>query len=214
MANLLKGYRLVLELDSQAAIQGVQNWKELKELSTKLLDDLTNELKAAGVDQATTAKVRTQAASIFATKQQIEQLGTREAQLFFMPLGVEFEKGKPVEFDDKLPNPFGGESFPSRARFSLKEIDKKLGVAKVTWTQTVATEEARRIMEKTLKDMAQRLGKPVPQANTLKTLTLEDSAEFSVELASGWIKAFTHKRVTKTEGTLQEDSLTITRKGN
>src|SRR5207247_977646 len=43
MTNLLKGYRIVLELDSQAAIKGVQNWRELKEASTKMLDTLTDE---------------------------------------------------------------------------------------------------------------------------------------------------------------------------
>jgi hypothetical protein len=214
VANLLKGYRIVLELDSQAAIQGVQNWKQLKEASTNLLDTLTDELKVAGIDQATVAKTRAQVASMFSTKQQIDQLGTREAQLFFMALGIEFEGGEPVEFEDKLPNPFGGEPFPSLARFALKEVDKKQGMAKVTWTQTVASEDARRIMEKTLKDLTQRLGKPVPDADRLKTFTLEDGAEFSIELSSGWIQSFTHKRVTKTEGTSQEDAITVTRKKN
>src|SRR5688572_16838387 len=53
MANLLKGHRMVLELDSQAGIQSVQNWRELKAASTKRLEILSTELKAAGIDPAT-----------------------------------------------------------------------------------------------------------------------------------------------------------------
>jgi hypothetical protein len=214
VANLLKGYRIILELDSRGAIKGVQNWNELREASVKLLDALADELKAAGIDRATVAGTRDQVASMFETKQQIEQLATREAQLFFMPLGIEFKGDKPVEFEDELPNPFGGAPFPSRARFALKEVDSKHRLAKVTWTQTVASEDARRIMEKTLKELAQRMGKAVPDADLLTTLTLEDAAEFSVELSSGWIQSFTHRRVTKAERMLQEDLIAVTRKKN
>jgi hypothetical protein len=127
-------------------------------------------------------------------------------------LGIEFEGGKPVEFDDKLANPFGGEPFPSKVRFRLKEVDRKRGVAKLRWTQTVASDDARRIMEKTLKDFAQRLGKPVADADLLKTLTIEDSADFAIEISSGWIQNFTHKRVTKTEGSSRADVVMVSRK--
>jgi hypothetical protein len=210
MANLLNGYRIVLKLDSQAGIQGVQNWQELKQRSTKLLEALSAELQAAGLDAATVAKVQAEAQSMFSSKQQIEQLGTRDAQLFFMPLGIEFEGNKPVELDDKLPNPFGGEPFPSRVRFALTAADK--GLAKITWGQTVAPEEARRIMEKTLKERAERSGKPPSDADLLQAFIIEDAAEFSVEISSGWIQTFTHKRVIKTGESSQEDAVAMTRK--
>jgi hypothetical protein len=214
LANLAKGTRIVLELDSRARIQGVRNWKELKASSTKFLDTLVDELKAAGIDPATVAKLRTQVASTFATKEQIEQFGTREAQLLFMALGRELKGDKPVEFEDKLPNPFGGESFPSHARFALKGVDRKRGVATVSWTQALVPEDARRIMEKTLKEMGSRLGKPAPGGDIFKSLTIEDTAEFTIELSSGWVQAFTHKRKTKMDGTSGEDAITVTRVKN
>lgn len=212
MSNLLSGYRIILELDSQAGITGVQNWKELKKLLGTMLDTLTEELKAAGFDQATAARMRTQVESMLSTKQQIEQLCTREAQLFFMTHGIELAPSRPLEFEDRLPNPFGGEPFPTHAQFALKAVDRKSDRAIVTWTQTVAPDETRRIIEKTLKNLAQRLGKPVDDGERLKSLTIEDTAEFVLEISSGWIHSLTHKRTTKFEGTSQEDEVTITRK--
>jgi hypothetical protein len=184
----------------------------MKESTTKLLDTLADELKASGLDQATVTKLRAQVGAAYSSKEQIEQYCTREAQLLFMPLGFEFEGEKAVEFEDQLPNPFGGEAFPSHARLALKEVDKKAGVAKLSWSLTVAPKDARRIMERTLKDLAERLGKPVADAEVLQTFTIEDTAEFTIESSTGWARGFSHKRVTKTEGGSQEDTTAITRK--
>jgi hypothetical protein len=212
MGNLLKHKRIILELDSQAAIIGVQNWRELKESSAKMLDVLTEELNAAELDQGTIAKMRSQVASMFATKQQVEQLCTREAQMFFMPLGIELAPSEPFEYEDRLPNAFGGEPFPSRAQFALKAVDRATGRANITWTQTIPPDDARRIMEETLRNLARRLGKPVPDEEQLKNLVIADTAEFVLEVSTGWIYSLTHERSTKTEGTSQEDVVTITRK--
>jgi hypothetical protein len=214
MTNLLKGQRIILEVDSRGVIHGVQNWEALKESSAKFLEALTDELSAAGVDRATVAKTRAQVGSMFSSKQQIEQLGTRDAQLFFLVLGKPFNTREPVEFETRLPNPLGGESFPSRARFALKDIDGNLGVANVTVTQTVLPEDARRIMEKTLTDMGQGSGKPGADADAPKAMTIDATADYSVERSSGWVQRFTHKRITKTGAASQEDVVTATRKAN
>lgn len=209
MTNLTKGQRIVLEVNSRGAIQGVRNWEALKDTSVKVLEVLTNELIAAGVDQATVAKTRAQVGAMFANKEQIEQLVTRDAQLFFLLLGRPLNKREPVEFETQLPNPLGGESFPSRVRFALKNIDGKLGIANVAVTQTVGPEDARRIMEKTLNDAGQRSGNP--GADAPKAMTIEATADYNVERSSGWVRNFTHTRVTKFGAASQEDVVTVTR---
>lgn len=212
MSELLKGQRIVLELDSQAAISGVRNWNELKESSANRMQAIVAELNTAGFDQATIAKLQTQVASMFATKQQVEQVCTREAQMFFMALGIEVAPSEPLEYADSLPNPLGGEPFPSRAQFALKAVDRASDRASVTWTQTVPPDDARRIMEATLRNLAARLGRPVPDEERLRSLSIEDSAEFVLEMSTGWIDRFTHVRTTRTDGDAQEDETTITRK--
>jgi hypothetical protein len=212
MSSLLEGQRIVLELDAEAAITGVRNWNELKDSSANRMQAIVAELNTAGLDQATIAKLQRQVASMFATKQQVEQMCTREAQMFFMALGIAVAPSEPLEYADSLPNPLGGEPFPSRAQFNLKAVDRASDRATITWTQTVPPDDARRIMEATLRAMAARLGRPVPNAEQLESLTIEDRAEFVLEISTGWIDRLTQVRTTRTEGDVQEDETMITRK--
>lgn len=212
MNNLLKDYRIVLELDSEAAIKGVQNWKEMQKTSAKWLDAMMQNLAARGADQGTVTKIRAQLAATFSTKQQIERVWTREAELFFMALGIELGPSKPLEYSDKLPNPLGGEPLPTRAQFALKELDRAAGRVTITWTQTAVPEEARRVMEKTLKDMARRMGTSVPDEDQLRNVTMADTAEFVIDVTSGWIVNLSHKRAMLMGPISQEDILTIVRK--
>jgi len=212
ITNLFKGYQIILELDSNAKILGVQNWKELKEMSTKLLDTLSGEMKSAGLDQATVSRICTQVASMYATKQQIDQFYTQEAQLLFFALGVEFKNDKPFQFEDSLPSPLGGEPIPSRASFTLKEVDKNIGVAKVMFTQTIDSENAKRVVNKALKDLSQNISKPAPDSEMIKSLTIEDSAEFNFAISSGWVQFLKHRRFYRIDNASQEDIITITRK--
>lgn len=212
MANLMNGVRMILDVDPDGAFRGVQNWEELKEKGTRLMDAMKDELKKAGIDETTSAAIRAQASALFASKEQIDQFVTREPQLFFMVMGAEFDGDTPNEMDSELPNPFGGEPFPSRARVALKGIDKEAGLARVTFQQTVEPNAARRIMERSLRDMAKRLGKPAPDGPLVKDLVIEDSAEFAIEISTGWIQSLTHTRMSKVDAGFQRETVAITRK--
>ena len=67
-------------------------------------------------------------------------------------------------------------------------------------------------MEKSLKDLATRVGGPVPQGDALESMMVEDTAEFVVDLSSGWLDRLTYKRLIKTGPDTHEDILTIARK--
>ncbi len=214
MADLVKGLRVEIEMDSEATITGVRNWKEIRDTMKKAVDVLFEGLNAKGMDADVLAKIRAQVAPLYAGKAQIAQNCTRDAQRYFMVLGYGFEDGKPVEYDDKLPNPLGGEPFPCKARYSLRGVDRKTGIATVDFRQVIPPEDALRIMEKTVKDMAERMGKPVPDGEGLKSFSIEDTAEFRVELATGWIESLTHTRATKAGGASQDDIVTFTRRAD
>lgn len=214
MTDLVKGLRIEIEMDSEATIKGVRNWKDLQATLKKSADLMCEELKAKGMDAESLAKVRAQIAQMYGGKMLVEQNCTRDPQRYFMVFGYVFVGGKPVEYEDKLANPFGGEPFPCKARFSLRGVDRKSGVATIGFRQVIPPEDALRIMEKTLKDMAKRAGKPVADDEGLRSFSMEDTAEFRVELATGWIESLTHKRTTKSGGASQEDIVTFTRRAD
>jgi len=212
MTNLVRGLRVLLQIDSEANVVGVRNWKELKETIGKILSTVTDELKISGMDATMLSKITAQLASMYATREQIEMMCTREPRMFFLVLGGSFSAPEPTEYQDRLPNPFGGEPFPSRAAFVLKGVDRQSQRATIAWTQTLDPEHARRIMEKSLKDLAARVGGPVPQGDVLESMMVEDTAEFVVDLSSGWLDRLSHKRLVRTGAATQEDVLTIARK--
>ncbi len=211
LTNVYDGCRVELRLDCDANVVGVRNWKELKEVSERSLEVVIRPLQDKGINEAFVAKLRSELASRVSTKQQIEQYWTREPGLFFLAVGREYEPGKPTEYEDELPNPLGGEPIPSRARFALREYDKKSGLARVTWTQTAECKLSPGMMQKTLGEWRRLLGKPAVDGGAA-AFTLEDSAEFTVEVHSGWVQSLVHKRVVRSGEIAQEDTITLRKK--
>ena len=60
--------------------------------------------------------------------------------------------------------------------------------------------------------MVEESGKSIPDSDALKTLNFEDTAEFNIDIPSGWIRNLTYKRLTRVKGISQEDVITVTRK--
>lgn len=212
MANLMNGFRMILDVNQDGAFRGVQNWAELKDKGITLVEAVSDELKKAGLDEAAVGTIRGQVSATFASQEQINQFATREPQLFFMAMGAEFDGDAPIEMDSELPNPFGGEPFPSRARIALKELDKETGLARVTFQQIVQPGEARRIMEQSLREMAKRIGKPAPDGPLFKDVAIEDHADLVIETSTGWIRSLTHTRKSRVDAGFQQESIEIARK--
>ncbi len=208
MMNIINSMKIMLELDKNSAITGVQNWKELKTTAAAMGKAFTENPEAKGLDQATADRLRTMVTSMYSSKEQIEQAFTHEPQLFFFPLGRTYELGKSHEYDDHLPNPLGGEPLPCQGRVSLKSYNKATGRALVTWTQTVDPEVAQKVILETLKTMGKQLGRTAPpNPDEFKNFSVADHAEFIVDAKSGWLEEFSHTHVVKTGNSTREDIL-------
>lgn len=210
MTDLTSDVTVVLQLDSHTKLQGVRNWRQLQAMGRKVIEMTLEEIQRAGTDDATIDKTRQQLLSLFATKQQVEMLFTRSSQVFFMPLGLEHSVGRPSEYEDRLPNPFGGEPFPTRASFTVDEIDPSSDTAVVTWRQEIDPVAGARVLEETLNDLAVRMGKPVPPGRTLDFVNVTDEARFVLHRSSGWPQRLSHTRTTTVAGASQMDSLSFT----
>lgn len=212
MSNLLKGQLIILELNTHAVVVGIENWEVLHNATDKMVATASKLLEEKGMDKAAIANIRRQITSMFSTKEQITQMCTREAQIMFMAVGVELDPSEPLVFSDLLPNPFGGESFPTRAEFALKEVNPAADQTTITWRQQFLPEESRRIMEASLEEMAKRTGKPVPDGQKLLGFSVEDKAEFVFKSSTGWLDHASHKRSTIIGDVTQEDTVVFKRK--
>ncbi|MCS6858870.1 MAG: hypothetical protein NZT92_00960 [Abditibacteriales bacterium] len=196
LLSSLKGYKVEVETDAAGEFAGVRNWQELKAAAATMVDTALNATPT--LDANMKNAVRQQMLSLFGTQQQIENAFVREIRLYHLVLGGSFTVGKRVTYRDLLPNPFGGEPFPSTGSFLLKEYDAASGRAVVEWKSTLDPQPTRRILLKTFTDLAKRLGAPSPKDSDLPLFNIEDTAEVVVDTKTGWVKSLNHRRMTST----------------
>jgi hypothetical protein len=214
VVGLMKGMQIVLQLDERGTIRGVQNWKELRSETLKVMDALlakTPESQKGKTDQTLMSNLRTQWETMFATKEQVEQLCTRDARIYFMALGRMYVLNEPYEYTDLLPNPLGGEPFPTRARITLKTFNQQSGQAVLSWNQATDPKQTARILESMIKDLAARRGKKSPEGTFAKTISMEDKADIVVDAHTGWVNRLTLTRSVNLGTRTQVDSTSITR---
>jgi hypothetical protein len=147
------------------------------------------------------------------TKEQVEELCTREAQVYFKVLGRGYARNEPFEYEDLLPNPLGGEAFPTHARMALKTYDKQAGRAVITWSQTADPTQVARILESMIKEMSARLGEKPLEGEFPKAISMQDNAEIVVDVTTGWVKTLKHARSVNFGTRAQVDTTSIIRTG-
>lgn len=214
VANVMKGQQVILEIDSHGAITGVRNWRELKAATLKTMETLlapAQDSRSNHTDQVLLAKLRAQWESMFATKQQIEQLCARDATLYLLVLGRGYTRHAPYEYESTLPNPLDGAALPSRTSMALKSYDDASGRAVITWRQTADPHESARILESTLNAMTARLERNRPEAEFPKTIAMHDNAEAVVDRKTGWVESLTLVRSMQLGSHTQVDTTAIVR---
>ena len=213
VVNLMNGLQIILEIDSHGAIQGVRNWKGLKAAALKSLDALAaaEDVRKEKPDNAFMSSLRAQWESMLGTKEQVEELCTREAQVYFKVLGRGYSQDNPYEYEDLFPNPLGGDAFPTHARMALKTFDKQAGQAVITWSQVADRKHVSRILESMLKEMRARLEKEPLEGEFPKAISMEDHAEIVVDVTTGWVKTLNHARSVNFGTRAQVDTTSIIR---
>ena len=213
VVNLMKGLQIILEIDSHGAIRGVQNWKGLKATALKSLEALaaTEDLRKEKPDKARMSSLRAQWESMLGTKEQIEELCTREAQVYFKVLGRGYARNEPFQYEDLLPNPLGGDAFPTHARMVLKTFDNQAGQAVITWSQTADPTQVARILESMLKEIRARLGKKPVDGEFPNSISMQDDAEIVVDVTTGWVKTLKHARSVNFGARAQVDTTSMIR---
>ena len=213
VVNLMNGRQIVLEIDSRGTIRGVRNWKGLQTAALKSLDALaaTEDVQNEKRDKALMSNLRAQWISMLETKSQVEELCTREAQVYFQVLGRGYAHNEPFEYEDLLPNPLGGEAFPTHVSMALKAFDQQAGRAVITWSQAADPTQVARILDSMIKEMRARLGREPLEKEFPKAVSMEDHAEFVVDVATGWVKTLKHARSVNFGTRAQVDTTSIIR---
>ncbi len=197
IVGLMKGKQIVLQISPTGTIVGVKNWEELRSETLNVLDELLGKTAAQPSqrdDYIVLSNLRKQWHTVFGMKEQVEQLCMRDARMYLMVLGRDYSFETPHEYEDQLPNPLGGEPFPAHTTIALKAFDPQSRQAVLTWSHSADPQQAARIVQSMVKDLATSRGKSLPNGTFSKTISIEDTAEITVDIKTGWIATLTRKQ--------------------
>ena len=134
----------------------------------------------------------------------------KEPSLFYMWCGGSYELGSEVAYDDLLPNPFGGEPLPAKARLKLTELRPDAAEASIEWSQTLDARKATEMVLAFARTTAEKLGKPVPRPEEVPRLDVQDQASFIFDLSTGTPKSARWSRTITTGDSKRVDALVFT----
>lgn len=199
------GMRLVLRVSTRGNFEAVENWKEIQAEASRRLDRDAEAWKKDGLDDAAIQRRRENITAQIGTKEQIEDRYADDARLFFMALGRRYPLAQPVPFRGSIPDPMGSSTpLPCHGEWLLKSIGKD-GVAAIRWRESVAAEATRRAIEEASRTLAARMGGATPGFQ-LKSLTIDENADFNIEVRSGWVQSLTHTRTVKTSTNTKDET--------
>lgn len=115
---------IIYETNEVGEFKGILNWKELSKTMSNMIDDIVDILSIETPENKPKIKeAMSPFKKIYSSKQGIEQLVLKELQYFHMPLGYEYERLKPLEYIDELPNMFGGKPIKGKAKMYFTDVN-------------------------------------------------------------------------------------------
>jgi hypothetical protein len=147
-------------------------------------------------------------------KKSVEQMSGAKFQgsylnfprIFYMPAGSALALGEKREYEDHLPNPFGGEPLPSKAFLRLTKLDTSANEAVVDWRHSIDPAKAGPILEASIREYAKRTGRPLPAEASLSFNAIEDASTYVYDLATGIPKSVVNTRTTLMAGRRRVDT--------
>jgi hypothetical protein len=198
------GVRLEIEIDERGVITGLRNAAEVEKKCRELVKKMFDGLRESGAPAETLNTARQLVDRFLATTEAIEQAVLREAYIYLMPIGWELQPDQPLESENALPNPLGGDPIPATARVSL--VDYKPGgqQIRIKFRQQMDPEKAAESLASSL-ERATGSSEARKAFDSVK-LDVTDESDFTIERDSGWITAVRSARIIQVDDRRQIDT--------
>ncbi|MBL8858356.1 MAG: hypothetical protein JNL28_07635 [Planctomycetes bacterium] len=203
---LVDGLRMDLLIDSAGSVTGLANAAEMDAHIEKMSQRLFAELGSLGaLEDSQLALLKKAVAEMKGPAFQASYVSY--PQMFYMPAGAALTVGEKNMYEDRLPNPFGGEPLPSKAYLQLRELRTAANEAVVEWRQSIDSDRAGPILDASIRAYAKRIGQELPEgAAAMSFDAIEDASTFVYDLATGIPKSVVSSRTTTIAGRRRIDS--------
>ncbi|EAY27547.1 hypothetical protein [Microscilla marina] len=105
--------------------QGIENWREISKMMEEMMQEI---IKVAGAKLSTDAniqlkKIMTPFLVMYKSKQGLEQQVFKELAFIHSPFGAQYNVVDSVQYEDQLPNLFGGAPIKADASLYFQSVD-------------------------------------------------------------------------------------------
>ncbi len=200
--------KFIYQTDESGSFIELINWEEIRDCVNKVINKLSNYKLFKNIKEKT--KVINQIKAIFQSKEMIEQVVIKEIQLYHAPYGLEYSLDEKLEIEAQLPNPFGGEPFPTIIFMELTDLQPELNYCNLVIGQKINSRKAENILLDLMKKLIPDTKKLLKKDEMFKIFNISDHTEYKVELDSGWINDLLFKRTMIVNNIKQIDSYKMT----
>lgn len=133
---------------------GIENWQDISSMMKELFNDLTNELyEAEETQREAINKALQPLIGIYQSKEGIEQLVFTELHFFHFPFGLEYSVEEPIQYEEELPNMFGGKPIRGDSKLYFEKVDFENLYCKMIQEMKLNPEDTKQLVSTLFKRM-------------------------------------------------------------
>ena len=220
MLLAMDGLRLEFGLTADGELTPLDNFEIVQKRLMTVVEGSIEKRRQTGTSEESLAAVRKMMTDLYSDEVRATATLMKEPGLYFQIYGYELEAGTPLEYETELGNPLGGAPYPAAGTWRLDGFNPKATppakLVKVRWQQQVDEKQAIKIMVETLRSMAEKVGKPVPEDEAAKLMKMQfeisDDGTYSYNRETGFIESLRYKRLTVADDKRNSESVTIRRR--
>lgn len=183
VTSLSEDMKVIIETDEFGAVQGVKNWKEVRDYIKKAMNEIKDDFK----DIPKMDKMLEQIEGMYSSKAAIESVAIQDIQQFHTYHGGQYLLGEVLEFPLQVPNMYYPQQpFDSKVTVYLDELNPDDNNFILRSSQEVDSDQLTNITFEYLKQMAETMGTKAPRKEEIGQLTNITTTASRIH-GTGWL---------------------------
>lgn len=208
LGKLIDGQKVEYQTNQKGEVTGLSNPAQLTTFYEKSIDRVLGDIDAQSVDPKLADDIRANMAPLLSQDYATARALDLPRLLHFFS-GLELTTGKKYIRAGVMSLPPSVDALPSTVNYELKWFDRTAGVAWMSWRQSVDPEQAAGAVRGYMETLIADAGQPVPETFDIGAIDVSDSADYEIDLATGFPKQVIYTRKVELFGFSQTEKRRI-----
>ena len=208
LGKLLEGQRIEYYTNQSGKVTELSNPSQLLSFYEKSLDRVLLGIDAQSADPQRVNDIRANVAPFLSQNYAAERALDLPKLLHFFS-GLELAAGKTYSRASVMSLPPSAEALASTLDYELKWSDPAVGVAWLSWRQSVDPERAAEAVKAYIETLVAQSGQPASSEYEIGAIDVSDGADYEIDLATGFPKQVIYTRKVELFGFTQTEKRRI-----